>query len=125
MITTQSSNPAAPCGTYLSLAQLDRVASCVAHLLFVIFRKSGSGFVPAQNYYNTQITLRTKYVSQAVSMAEKIVYYWWYQDADDRLENMFGMLRVLETGVNFDMVQFEDRASVRVDVTRCDICSPP
>ena len=37
--------------------------------------------------------------------------YWWYQDSDDRLENMFGMQRTLEHGTNFDLVQFEQRAS--------------
>ena len=77
VITTQSSDPAAPVGSYLSLAQLDRVASRVAHLLFVIFRQNGSGFVPAQNYYNTQITMRTKYVSQAVSMADEKIFHYW------------------------------------------------
>jgi hypothetical protein len=97
--------------TFLSLSELDRNASKLAHLELVLFRASAGSFVPPQHYYNTQITVRGKYVSQAVSKAIHAEHYWWYQDNDDRLEGMFGMLRTLEHGTNFDMIQFEERAS--------------
>lgn len=96
---------------FMSLSELNRNASKLAHIEFVLFRKSAGAFVPPQHYYNTQITVRGKYVSQAVSKAIGSSHYWWYQDSDDRLENMFGMMRTLEHGTNFDMVQFEERAS--------------
>ena len=46
-----------------------------------------------------------------MSKAEGIDQYFAYQDADDRIEQTFGQLRILQHGQNFDMVQFEDRAS--------------
>eukprot|EP00966_Prymnesium_polylepis_P233866 5409503-Prymnesium_polylepis.1 len=128
-------------GTFLSLSDLNRSFSKLAHLALVLFRANGSKFAPPQHYYNTQITMRAKYVSQAVSKAEGIEQYFSYQvaaprarpprasrpqnacmgadrralkplqDADDREEGMFGMVRVLEHGSNFDIVQFEERAS--------------
>jgi hypothetical protein len=52
-----------------------------------------------------------RYTSQALSKAEGINQYVAYQDADDRIEQTFGELRILQHGQNFDMVQFEDRAS--------------
>jgi hypothetical protein len=97
--------------SFLSLSHLSRRASELAHLYLVCFRASGSAFVPCQHYYNVQITVRGKYVSQAVSLSEGFEEYWWYQDADDREEMMFGMLRTLEHGMNFDMIQFEERAN--------------
>ena len=44
-------------------------------------------------------------------MGKDISEYYWYDDADDRLEGMFGKTRTVEHGHNFDMVQFEERAS--------------
>ena len=111
VITMQSSNPMDPPGTFLSLGVYDTSVSRLAHLAFVLFRQNAGHFVPPQNYYNTQICLRTKYTSQALSKAMGIPQYWPYQDADDREEQLFGQLRVLQHGQNFDIVQFEDRAS--------------
>ena len=50
-------------------------------------------------------------MSQALSKSYDIEYYWAYQDADDRLEQLFGSQRGLENGANFDVVQYEERAS--------------
>ena len=108
VVTMQSAD--AP-GTFLSLAHLNRSNSKLAHMAFVLFRQNLGSFVPPQRYYNTSIMLRTKYVSQASSKAEGIDNYFYYQDADDREEGLFGMVRTLERGMNFDMVQFEDRGS--------------
>ena len=118
-VTTQSASQALlGKREFLSLDALDRCASELGHIYFVCFRRNGSSFLPCQHYYNVQITIRGKYVSQAVSLALKLSEYWWYQDADDRLEGYFGMLRTLETGSNVDMVQFEERASelMRLDL---------
>eukprot|EP00966_Prymnesium_polylepis_P036876 855506-Prymnesium_polylepis.1 len=99
----QTSDPGAAAGTFLSLDAYDRSVAKLAHLAFVLYRKNGTAFIPGQHYYNTQILLRTKYVSQAVSKAEGNAYYFPYQDADDRLEGLFGMVRTLEHGSNFDV----------------------
>ena len=107
VVTMQSAN--AP-GTFLNLISLNRRAAELAHLYLVCFRANGAAFVPCQHYYNVQITMRGKYVSQAVSISENLEEYWWYQDSDDREEGMFGMLRTLSHGSNFDMIQFEERA---------------
>ena len=47
-------------------------------MYFVLFRSNGTAFVPAQHYYNVQISVRAKYVSQGVSKAKGIKLYWWY-----------------------------------------------
>ena len=43
---------------FLTVAELDRRASQLAHVYFVCFRRNGSSFVPNQHYYNVQITMR-------------------------------------------------------------------
>ena len=111
VVTMQSPKPDDPEGTFVPLVAYNRATSTLAHMLFAIFRQSGSAFVPPQHYYNVQVTLRGKYVSQAVSKALGLEHYFPYQDADDRLEGYFGMMRVLQHGANFDLVQIEDRAS--------------
>ena len=67
--------------------------------------------MPAQHYYNVQIWMRGTYVSQAVSKSLDIPHYFLYQDSDDREEGMFGSARTLSHGTNFDLLQFEERAS--------------
>ena len=108
VITMQ--DPHADAQHFLSLDQLNEAASCLAHLYFCLFREHAGAFVPPQHYYNMQISLRGYYVSQAVSKSLKIENYFFYQDADDREEMMFGQQRTLSHGSNFDVVQFEERA---------------
>ena len=79
VVTMQSSDPKDPGGTFIPLEQLDRSISKMAHISFVLYRANLSDWVPPQHYYNTQITLRAKYISQAVSKAEGIANYWSYQ----------------------------------------------
>ena len=117
--------PVAAPGTFLNLNHLNRAAAKLAHLYFVCVRANGSAFVPCQHFYNVQITLRGKYVSQAVSIAEELEEYWWYQDSDDREDGMFGMMRTLEHGTHFDMVQFEERASELMRLVEIYCRCPP
>ena len=76
VVTMQSADKP---GTFLTLSALNQSFSKLAHMAFALFRENGSKFVPPQHYYNTQITMRAKYVSQAVSKAEGIEQYFSYQ----------------------------------------------
>ena len=53
--------------------------------------------------------VRAKVFSVVVCQAHGIPEYFPFLDSDDRLENTFGMQRVMECGRNFDAVQFEER----------------
>ena len=77
----------------------------------ITLQKVLSAFVPPQHYYNVQIWMKGTYISQAVSKSLGIPNYFFYQDSDDRLEGMFGSARTISHGTNFDLVQFEERAS--------------
>ena len=67
--------------------------------------------MPNQHYYNTQKLVHSKYVSMATAISINQDLFFWYQDADDRLEGFFGMDRDLRGGANFDQIQFEERSS--------------
>ena len=95
--------------TRLPLSALLRRASCLAHLAFVLFRRHGTKFVPSQHYGNTQAMIKAKFVSVACCQAEGIDFYFAYFDATQRLEELFGMQRVMECGSSMDVVQFEER----------------
>jgi hypothetical protein len=83
----------------------------LSHFAFVLFRHHGSAFVPNQHYYNTQKLVHAKYVSMATAINIKQDLFFWYQDADDRLEGFFGIDRGLRNGANVDQLQFEERSS--------------
>ena len=57
---------------YMSLAQLCKSDSELAHILFVLFRRNKSAYCPNQHFYNTQIMLRAPYVSLATCQADGI-----------------------------------------------------
>ena len=99
-------------GGYLALPVLVRRADQLAHMALVLFRESGSKFVPPQHYFNLQTMLKAPHITIATSSVHGIRDYFWYQDADDRLEGFFGMERVLEAGSNFDLLQKEERATM-------------
>ena len=52
---------------------------------------------------------KAKFVSVACCQAEGIDFHFAYFDATQRLEELFGMQRVMECGSSVDAVQFEER----------------
>ena len=109
-IVSQQSSLSTRAGVYLSLSELVASAVALSHMAFVLYRHNGSAFVPAQHYYNTQKLVHGKYVSMATAKSIGQELYFWYQDADDRLEGFFGEDRGLRGGSNVDQVQFDERA---------------
>ena len=86
--------------------------SALAHLLFVLFRRHKTGFVPAQHYANTQRMIHSIYHSVAVAQASNVAEYYLFLDSTDPLEQNFGTTRMLHgAGTQFDVVQFEDRTT--------------
>ena len=83
----------------------------MAHMLFVLYRKNGSKFVPCQNYHNTQAMIRTMVTNVINAMHEKISEYYICLDSDDQLEMLFNILRSLRGGRNFDATEFSERCT--------------
>jgi hypothetical protein len=110
IVTTQDVQDAAHSRcTFLTVSQLATKGAALSHMAFVLFRQNGYKFVPPQHYYNTQITIRTKFNSIAHFQAKGLPYYFWY---DDRLQGIFGCLRGLLNGPNVTAAGFEERASI-------------
>ena len=96
---------------HLSIGQVLRKASQLAHIAFVLYRANHTAFLPSQNYGNTQLMIRALFHAVAFAKAEGITELFLFFISDDRLENFFGMQRVLECGRNFDLFEFGNRAS--------------
>lgn len=92
--------------------------STLAHILFVVYRKSRTSFMPAQTYENIITFIVAHYKSVAQMKVENITApFYIFQNSDDRLENLFGILRSLVRGMRgFDGVQFEERATGAMQV---------
>ena len=81
-------------------------------IIFVLQRRSGTKFLPNQNYTNTSSMIRAKFKSVALAQAEGITEYYIFQDCDDALEGFFGVLRTLSGNQrNFDLLQVEEKAT--------------
>ena len=96
---------------HLSIGQVLRKAAQLSHIAFVLFRTNQTHFVPSQNYGNTQLMIRAFFHAVAFAKSQGITELFLFFVSDDRLENMFGMQRVLECGRNFDLLEFGQRAS--------------
>ena len=97
-------------GAHLPLGDILRRSSELSHLGFALYRKSGTAFLPGQNYSNTQLMCRAKLFAAAYAKAEDITECFSFFVSDDRLEGFFGMGRVAGCGRNFDALEFEQRA---------------
>jgi hypothetical protein len=96
----------------------------LAFLAFALWRRNGTSFIPAQNYRNTQSMIKTIYTSVLTAIDHKIMSYFLYQDADDRVEVAFGILRSLFTGANMDCNEFEDRATAMMVIDQIFVRRP-
>ena len=110
-VVTQQSSWTARRGQFLALSDVAAASVELSHFAVVLFRHNRSAFVPNQHYYNTQKLVHAKYVSMATAIHINQDLFFWYQDADDRLEGFFGMDRGLRNGANVDQLQFEERSS--------------
>jgi hypothetical protein len=106
-------------GTHLSLEQHLENLSMMSHLLLVLYRRNGSRFVPPQHYANTQRMIRAIFHSVATAQLHNNPEYFPFLDSTDPLEQFFGILRSLHgPGTQFDVVQFEERATAAMSIQR-------
>jgi len=89
----------------------------LSHLVFAIFRRHRTNFLPSQNYRNQQALYRSLYWSVATAKVENISEYFIYQDSGDALENIYNITRSMFPGTGMDQVQFDERigAAMQVD----------
>ena len=93
--------------------------SKLAHLYFTIYRRNGSRYVPPRHYHNVQTMARSVIMSIAVCQHFGVDQYYIFQDSTDRLEQLFGRLRMLQrSNRNFDVVGLVDRILGIVSVQR-------
>jgi hypothetical protein len=89
--------------------------SKLSHLLFVVYRASGTDFIPAQNYHNLQSIIKTVYKGIVTCIMEDIEEFFVQLVGDDQLENFFCSTRsVYGSSANFDVLQGEERFSAAV-----------
>jgi len=93
--------------------------------IFVLQRRSGTKFLPNQNYTNTSTMIRAKFKSVALAQAEGISEYYIFQDCDDALEGFFGVLRTLSGNQrNFDLLQVEEKATHAMQIAEVYLRHP-
>jgi hypothetical protein len=89
----------------------------MAGLLFVVYRKQGNKFLPAQNYHNLMSIVKVVFKAVLQAQIESIDEVYVYQLGDDRLEGLFGILRSLAgAGRNFDALQLEERINIAAQI---------
>lgn len=103
----------------LSLSTQLEYLSAAAHMMFVLFRKNRTSFCPGQLYYDIQSTIKSIYFC-VVKQQELDINSSFYiiQAGTDRLENQFGIYRLMHNSRNFDILQLSQRASTSVETTR-------
>ena len=74
----------------------------LAHILFVCYRQNGTCFLAAHNYANLQSVVKGAFTSVAMAKKAGIGKYFIFQESDDRLEQLFGILRTM-AGQNRNM----------------------
>ena len=99
-----------------SLADHLMNVSELSHLLFVIYRRHRTNFLPSQNYRNQQAMYRSLYWSVATAKLEKVAEYFIFLDSGDALENIFNIVRSMYPGTAVDLLQFEERIGAAMQV---------
>ena len=97
-------------GKKLSISEHLTNLSKLGHLYFVMYRRNKKKFVPHQHYHNTQTMVRSPFYSVAACKKFEIDEYYIFQDSSDRLEQLFGRVRMAQrSNRNFDAVGLADR----------------
>ena len=94
----------------LALSTAHPKASKFSFLLFFLFRKHKTDYIPAQHYRNCQDTVKNMYIAVAIAIHEGVVHYIFFHNSTKRLEQLFGILRSMIGGdLNFDCVGLQQR----------------
>ena len=87
--------------------------SKLAHLYFTIYRRNGSRYVPPRHYHNVQTMARSVIMSIAVCQHFGVDQYYIFQDSTDRLEQLFGRLRMLQRKLSGNITDHVNRCCSR------------
>jgi hypothetical protein len=106
-------------GSTKSISEHLTSLSKLAHIVLVAYRKQRTKFMAAQTYENIQTMIRAHYKLVAQAKIEEIGEYYIFQDSDDRLENLFGILRTFVAAMRgMDMLMLEERISAASECAR-------
>lgn len=106
-------------GEKQSLTQQLTSISCLAHLLLVLCRLNGTKLIPAQLYHDIQATVQDVFYTVAkIQLLYPTQALHLFQLGDDRLEDLFGVLRTLTHDRNFDLLQAGKRLGIATHNTQ-------
>lgn len=92
--------------------------SYLSHILFTVYRRQGTDFIPAQTYQNTQTMIKSMFKSVIQCQVLGITTWLIFFDSDDRLEVLFGVLRtMIGSQSGFDMAMLADKITSAYQVT--------
>eukprot|EP00986_Skeletonema_menzelii_P017389 scaffold19230_cov154-Skeletonema_menzelii.AAC.1 len=105
-------------GNHLSISEYLVVLSTLAHLLFFLYRKNRTDFIPAQNYRNWQETVKNMYISVTKAKVSDVEDFYWFLNSSKKIEEFFGIMRSFAGGnLNFDCLELRNRAG---DAATCN-----
>ncbi len=85
----------------LSLTEQLEHLSAAGHLLFVLYRANRTSFCPGQLYYNIETFIKNAFWSVAKTyLLDALASFHLIQCGDDRLENIFAILRAMGNSSN-------------------------
>ncbi|KAF8056026.1 hypothetical protein FPV67DRAFT_686987 [Lyophyllum atratum] len=103
----------------LSLSEQLEHLSAAAHLLLVLYRKSGKDFIPTLLYTDLMIMIKNAFFCVAKAKVDDPEgSFWLILLGTDRLEELFGILRtMIGNDANLDMYQLVCRLSGTTEVS--------
>ena len=103
----------------VDLTQALIASAAASHILFVIFSKQGSRFIPSQLYHDLQATIKALFVDVAKFLNEQgRADLNFFLLGTNELEKLFGILRSLFTGRGFDVKELGERMGAAIDLHR-------
>lgn len=73
-------------GDHLSVSGYLTSLAELSHLLFLLFRRNKTNFIPAQNYRNWQEMIKNMFISVALAKVEGVTDFWWFLNTSKRIE---------------------------------------
>ena len=105
--------------TEVDLTEALIAAAAASHILFVIFSKQGSRFIPSQLYHDLQSTIKALFMDVAKLLHEHgLADLNFFLLGTNELEKLFGILRSLFTGRGFDVKELGERMGAAIDLHR-------
>lgn len=97
---------------HMTLSEQLTSLATTAHLLLVLYRKSGTSLMPGQLYYDTQSDIKSAFFCVAKQqLLNPEGEFFLLQLGTDRLEGQFGDIRTIGSTPNVDISRLADRTS--------------